>query len=136
MVVHGAVFNGIMTGELWTRAPNVGRPLHYLNSRNRDRRGRRFPIASARALLVAGALFAAYAVTNGSVLFDYGNRIVGPRARSWPSASFGRGRPLHASWSGHRAQRITRRFSTYADSKLVDYVLETGLESSRVKIGK
>ena len=26
-------------------------------------------------------------------------------------------------------KRITRRFSTYADSKLVDYVLETGLES-------
>jgi class 3 adenylate cyclase/CHASE2 domain-containing sensor protein len=124
VVVHGVVYNAIMTGEMWRRAPGwtAGASAGLLGLITAFAAGRFPPM---RALLVAALLAAGFAVVNGVVLFDYGNRIVGAAA---PLLAIG------VAWSGctltrvivetaERA-RITRRFSSYADPKLVNYVLE------------
>jgi adenylate cyclase len=77
------------------------------------------------AMLSALALFVGYALLNGVVLFDYGNRVVGAAA---PLVAVG------LVWAGCTAtrvvveraerERIRKRFSNYVDPKLVNYVLD------------
>ena len=124
VVVHGAVFNAIMTGEMWRSLPwwlsaLISATLAMLIAFTTAR------LAPMPALLIALAVACLFAVINGIVLFDYFNRIL-------PAAS-----PLLAIgvvWSGctmtrltierTERRRITRRFSNYVDPKLVSYVLE------------
>lgn len=123
VVVHGLMFNGIMTGDLWWHAPKwvtllitllIGLAVTAANGFLKP------PGAAAVAVLLA----AAYLLVNGYLLFDYGNLCVGVAG---PMVTLG------CVWStgavagflieaAERA-RITKRFSSYTDPKLVDYFL-------------
>ena len=124
VVVHGAVYNGIMTGEMWRRIPwGVTAAVTFmLGIATAALTGYLAPVPAALASL---ALFAGYALLNGVAVFDLGNRILGAAA---PLSVIG------IVWAGctltrvvaERAERerIRRRFSNYVDPKLVNYVLE------------
>ncbi|MHC4996392.1 MAG: adenylate/guanylate cyclase domain-containing protein, partial [Planctomycetota bacterium] len=124
VVIHGAVYNGIMTGNLLKEAPRWWVPLMTLlfgclaivivSGLN--------PSAAVfnTALLVGG-----WILLNGSLLFDYANTTLEPGA---PLAA------IIAVWTGctlfrfiaeriERA-RITERFNSYVDPGLVSYVIE------------
>jgi len=123
-VVHGVVFNAIVTEDVWTRAsPWITRGLTLLVG----------IIATATvayfqpvpALLTSLAMAVGYVFFNGLLLFDYHNTIVGVAG------------PLVAIalvWSGctlmrfvvERAERrhIENRFRSYVDPALVNFVIE------------
>ncbi|HYO09004.1 MAG TPA: CHASE2 domain-containing protein [Tepidisphaeraceae bacterium] len=124
VVVHGAIFNGIMTGETWRRLPWwagawVAVALGLLTALSVAR------LSPLPALLVALLTACGFAALNGVVLFDYFNRILPCAA---PLVTVG------AVWSGctltrvigeaAERRRITRRFRSYVDPKLVNYVIE------------
>jgi adenylate cyclase len=124
VVVHGVIFNGIMTGEMWRRAPwwVAAVAATALGLITALAVGWFSPV---RAVIVAGTLVVGYALLNGVVLFDYGNRIVdaaGPLttvAVVWGGCTLTR-----VMVEGSERKKITQRFSSYNDPKLVDYVLE------------
>src|SRR5205085_2289321 len=75
-VVHGAVYNGIMTGEMWTRAP------WWISALLAVVLGMIAALivgffTPGRAIVIVLLLIAAYAIINGFWMFDYGNKIVG-----------------------------------------------------------
>jgi class 3 adenylate cyclase/CHASE2 domain-containing sensor protein len=123
VVVHGAVFNAIMTGEFRHRAPEWVAPVLT---------GAVGLLATAlvallkpvRAMLSVLVLGTVVALTNALLLFDYGNLIV---SLGGPLVSAG------LVWSGvtllgfvtevAERGRITRRFRAYVDPTLVDYVV-------------
>lgn len=124
MVMHGAIFNAILTGDMWKTAPRWATLLITLLI------GLIMTFAAAalspdRALVVALLLGGGYLLTNGILLFDYGNLIVGVAG---PMVVVG------LVWAGctlfrflaERAERarITSRFRSYVDPALVDYVIE------------
>ena len=122
--VHGVVFNGILTGELWSQMPRwftvaatalIGLLVAAASSRP----------APWASLAAAAGLALGYAAFNAVVLFDYGNRVAGLAG------------PLVAAgvvWGGcstfrfvsefAERRRITQRFRSYVDPTLVDYVIE------------
>ncbi len=124
VVIHGMLYNGIMTGDLWKHAPKwvtfiitvlIGLSVTVAN-------GFLKPIGALGVTLV---LAVAYLLVNGYLLFDYGNVCVGVAG---PVVALG------SVWStgavaaflieaAERA-RITKRFSSYVDQKLVDFVIE------------
>ncbi len=124
VVVHGVIFNGIMSGEMWHTLPwwmtaVTTFVMGLITSITTAR------VPAARAMVVALLLASLYAFINGFVLFDYGNRVLAA------------GAPLMAVgfvWAGctltrivietAERTRITRRFSNYVDPKIVDYVME------------
>jgi class 3 adenylate cyclase len=124
MVVHGVIFSGIMTGEMWRRMPVWVAALIavLMGALTALAVGYFSPM---RALAIAGLIVVAYAIINGVVLFDYGNRIVGAAgpltavAVTWSGCTLARVRA-----EARERTRITTRFGNYADSRLVDYVLE------------
>ncbi len=122
--LHGAVFNAIMTGEFWRNAPRwityaltalLGL-LTTLAVAALD-----LPKAFASILFLAGG----YAAVNGYLLFDRYNIIVGAAG---PIVATG------VVWSGvtliqfireiGERNRLTRRFRSYVDPTLVNYVIE------------
>jgi class 3 adenylate cyclase/CHASE2 domain-containing sensor protein len=122
--LHSATFNAIMTGEFWRTAPRwvaylitiaIG-ALTTLAIFAFDP-----PKAFAAMLLLAGG----YAVVNGVVLFDRYNLIVGAAGPLLASAAVWSGVTLlqYVREIGERA-RLTRRFSSYVDPTLVNYVIE------------
>ena len=121
-VLHGVIFNAIMTGEVWRAAPRWASPLVTLLV-GLLMTGAVAHFTPAKGLLSALALGAAYVVLNGVVLFDYGNFVLGAAA---PLTAVG------LVWSGGTLTRlvveqrqralIRRRFRTYVDPRLVDYV--------------
>jgi class 3 adenylate cyclase/CHASE2 domain-containing sensor protein len=124
VIVHGAIFNGIMTHHLWRRLP------WWITAAVAGILGLATAVATARlspakALLAAIVLAGAYLLVNGIVLFDYGDRILGAAGPLmavgvvWAGGTMGR-----VIVEQSERHRITRRFSSYADPKLVDYVLE------------
>lgn len=124
-VIHGTIFNAIMTGELWRHPPPwVSYAVTLLA-------GLSATICVAliaspwKSLIGVTALMLAYTGLDGIVLFDWGNRVLNPAG------------PLMALsfvWVGltlmrfivERAERrrITRRFQSYVDPTLVNYVIE------------
>lgn len=124
VVIHGMVFNAIMTGEFWWHAPRWVTLLVTLLVGLLVTLATGF-LKPAGALLVSIVLGALYLLINGLWLFDYGNICVGVAG---PMVALG------SVWStgalagflieaAERA-RITKRFSSYVDQKLVDYVIE------------
>ena len=124
VVLHGVVFNQIMTGEVWRTLPPwvtlaatlaVGLLATAAVSL----------LSPGRALLACAALAAAYLALNGYVLFDHGNLIVGAAGPLVAVAAVFTGgtlaKLLVERWE--RA-RITRRFSSYVDPKVVEYVVK------------
>ena len=74
---------------------------------------------------------------NGSVLFDYGNRILGAAG---PVSSMGLVFvgcvATRVVVEGRERARITKAFSTHVDPALVNYFLEHPEESLEGKLGR
>ncbi|MGF1451404.1 MAG: adenylate/guanylate cyclase domain-containing protein, partial [Opitutales bacterium] len=124
VVLHGAIFNALMTGEMWTLVPAWIEWLitAILGMLTAVAVGRLAPVLS---LAVAAAFVAAWAGFNGLVLFDYGNLLLAPAGPlvaiplAWSSTTLFR-------YLDERAERarLTERFRSYVDPVLVNYVLE------------
>lgn len=124
VVVHGVILNAIMTGRMWWRVPpwiNAGAVL-LMGGLTTALLGRLSP---ARALIWTLLLGFLYTAVNAILLFDWGNRIVSLAAPLvaiglvWSSITVAR---FIAEASEHR--RIRRRFQSYIDPILVNYVYE------------
>lgn len=124
VVVHGAIFNAIMTGNFWRFAPEwitltitlgLGAITALLVGL----------LTPSRAIAAVIVLAAIYLAINGIVLFDYGNRIVGvagpvvAMAVVWAGCTL-----IRLVGEAVQRERIKRRFENYVDPKLVNYVLE------------
>ena len=124
VVIHGTIFNAIMTGRFLTRVPPWGNlaitalcglVTTVLASR----------LSPTRAFIYALMIAAFYAAINGIILYDRLGYIVTLAA---PLVVIG------VVWAGCTLIRllaesverahITRRFRSYADPSLVDYVME------------
>lgn len=121
-VVHGVVFNAIMTGELWRAAPPWATPLATLLAGLLTTTfviSRPPPTALVLTLLLA----AIYVILNGAIIFDWGNVILGAAGPMTAMALVWSGGTL-SQLVGERRQRalIRRRFRTYVDPQLVDFV--------------
>ena len=121
-VVHGVVFNAIMTGELWRVAPPWATTLATLTAGLLTTLfvvHRAPPAALALTLLLA----AIYVVFNGAIVFDWGNVILGAAGPLTAMALVWSGGTL-SQLVGEQRQRalIRRRFRTYVDPQLVDFV--------------
>jgi class 3 adenylate cyclase/CHASE2 domain-containing sensor protein len=124
VVIHGTIFSGIMTGDLWRVAPRWAGPVMtvLLGLLALAAVALCGPMVANLIVLALGLAFVAF---DGLLLFDYGN-VTLPAAG--PLAA------LIATWSGCTAwryvverwerARVTRRFRSYVDPVLVDYVLE------------
>jgi class 3 adenylate cyclase/CHASE2 domain-containing sensor protein len=123
-VVHGVVYNGIMTGELWRTAPwwisalttfMLGSLISFTTAR----------FAPLKAFMIALAVACAFAIVNGTLLFDRFNLLLGAAAplvaiaAVWAACTLTR-----VIIEASERSRITRRFSNYVDPKIVDYVME------------
>jgi class 3 adenylate cyclase len=123
VVIHGTIFNAIMTGRFLTRIPEWGNisitALFGLITTVLASR-----LSPTRACLYAIGIAAFYTAFNGIFLFDYLHRIVdlaGPLAAIalvWAGCTLTR---LLAE-SIERAN-ITRRFRSYVDPTLVNYLV-------------
>lgn len=124
VVVHGVIFNSILSGDLWEYGPNWLGPILTLLL------GLLTTVASTglspgRSAVAMLAIAAGWIMLNGLLMFDRANLIVEMGAPLLAIASV---------WTGctvvrfiiERAERarITRRFSTYVDPALVNYVIE------------
>jgi adenylate cyclase len=122
--LHGAAFNAIMTGDFWRAAPG------WVTSAAILAMGALATLAIAlfsppKAFAAVLALAAAYAAINGPLLFDRHNLLVGAAG---PLVTVG------VVWAGvtliqfireiAERNRLTRRFSSYVDPTLVNYVVE------------
>jgi CHASE2 domain-containing sensor protein/class 3 adenylate cyclase len=124
VVLHGVVFNQVMTGEVWRTLPPwvtlaatlaVGLLATAAVSL----------LSPARALAACAILAVAYLGLNGYLLFDYGNLVVGAAGPLVAvGAVFTGGTLAKLLVERWERARITRRFSSYVDPKLVEYVLE------------
>jgi class 3 adenylate cyclase/CHASE2 domain-containing sensor protein len=124
VLVHGMVYNGIVSGELWTHWPRwpsfvVALVMGVLIS---------WFVAAMppwASVLSSLSLLAIFLLVNGIVLFDYGDRILDAAAPVAVSA---------VVWSNltlrrfivekAERERITGRFRSYVDPALVQYVQE------------
>ena len=125
VVVHGVIFNGIMTGQMWRRLP-WGVAVTFAIAMGLITALAVGWISSAlRGMIIAGALIVAYLLINGVVLFDYGNRIVGLAGPlTTVVVVWGGCTVIRGGVEARHREHIKRRFSNYADQRLVDYVLE------------
>jgi class 3 adenylate cyclase len=124
VVLHGAIFNAVITGELWRKLPDW---TTYLGTAVL---GVLMTLAVAtmapsRALLVALGLMIGYALLNGLVLFDYGNLILGAAgpllcvALVWQLCTL-----IRFIVERYNRSKIEGRFRSYVDPVLVDCVVE------------
>jgi adenylate cyclase len=124
VVVHGVIFNAIISGHFWRSAPPwvnllvtiiAGILTTALVARHHA-----LP-ALASTLLLGGF----YVVLNSIVLFDYGKWIVGMAGPVvammliWGALTL-----IRLIAEAHERARITRRFSSYVDPSLVQYVID------------
>lgn len=124
VVVHGAIFNAIMTRHFWRFAPAWVTALLTLAL------GALTAVATAwlppaRAMATAAMLLVGYVLLNGTLLFDRFGLIVGLAAPMvavplvWGACVL-----LRMAVETRERAMITRRFQAYVDPTLVDYVLE------------
>jgi len=124
VVLHGVVFNQVMTGEVWRTLPQWVTLLVTLAVGGLATLAVSF-LSPARALLAAVVLLASYLLVNGYLLFDYGNLIVGAAGPVVAvGAVFSGGTLAKLAMERRERARITRRFSSYVDPRVVDYVIK------------
>lgn len=124
VVVHGLNFNAIVTEDFWRHAPQWVTSLITLLIGILMTAANGFLRASI-ATLSAVLLGAGYLLINGLLLFDYGNLCVGVAGPLVALASIWSTGALAGLVIEKRERaRITKRFSTYVDQKLVDHVIE------------
>jgi class 3 adenylate cyclase/CHASE2 domain-containing sensor protein len=124
VVIHGTIFNAIMTGRFLVRAPRwgdlaiiafFGVLTTFLASR----------LSPTRAFIYACIIALFYAAFNGIVLYDRLGYIVGLGGPLvvigvvWAGCTL-----IRLLAEGVQRAHITRRFRSYADPSLVDYVME------------
>jgi adenylate cyclase len=124
VVVHGTIFNAIMTGELWRTLPHgvtvsttllLGLIVTVIVTL----------LPPGRAAGYTGLLAALYIVVNGLLLFDYGNVILGLAGPFMAIALvWAVGTMVRLILEGFERARITKRFAAYVDPELVEFVLE------------
>lgn len=124
VVVHGTIVNALLTGEVWHTLPwaaTAGATLllgllvtaAVVN------------LPTEAASTAAAVILAAYLVFNGIVLFDYGNTLLGLAAPIVViGAVWGGGTTYRLRGERAERRRITKRFSSYVDPELVNFVLE------------
>lgn len=129
IVIHGVLANGILTDELWSSAPIwVTRLLTLLMGLATTTFVLR--LSTTKAVIATLSLAGGYFLINGIFLFDYLNIIVGVAGpmvavlSCWVSCQL-----VEIVIEKLERNRITRRFSTYVDPALVDYVIEHPDES-------
>jgi class 3 adenylate cyclase/CHASE2 domain-containing sensor protein len=124
VLVHGMVYNGIVSGEMWTHWP----------------RWPSFAVALVMGLLISWfvaamppwasvlssfSLLAAFLLIDGLVLFDYADRILDAAAPVAVSAIVWSNLTLRRFIvEKAERERITSRFRSYVDPTLVAYVQE------------
>ncbi len=124
VVIHGTVFNGIMTGRMWERMPDGVTALFTVLL------GAAVTIFVAaltplRAAISTISLAAAYYLFNGYIAFDYGHKSLGLAGPTMVivlvsvTLTIIRYRAAEAE-----RNRLTKRFRSYVDPKLVNYVIE------------
>ncbi len=124
VVVHGAIFNGILTGDILSRAGHWVTLLITLIVGLLATAAAAL-LAPIRALLAAVFLGGAYWVINGVVLYDLGNTIVGIAGPSVTVVMVWSGCTIYKFVLERRERaRITGRFRSYVDPALVNYVIE------------
>ena len=124
VVVHGVIFNAILTDHMLWHAPHrvtlivtlligiLGTVIAAVFS----------PIRALLATLMLGSI---YWVINGIVLYDYTNTVVGIAGPMVVVVLVWSGCTLYKFVVERRERtRITRRFSSYVDPALVNYVIE------------
>lgn len=130
VMVHGVVFNALMTGELWHHAPRLlgvlaGAVLGLLVTAAVAVLS---PLASTLVTLLLGV---SYLLFNALLLFDYGNIVLDLAS---PELA------VSLIWAGCVAfryvderlsrARITSSFRNYVDPALVDYVIENPTQTT------
>ena len=124
VVVHGTIVNAILTGELWRTLPRWVTSLATL-AMGLLVTAAVTALSPGRGFVVSLLLAAAYLATNGLLLFDYGNVLLGIAG---PVLCIGvvwaGGTMTRLIMEGVERARITRRFASYVDPQLVDFVLE------------
>jgi class 3 adenylate cyclase/CHASE2 domain-containing sensor protein len=124
VVIHGAIFNGILTGELWRTLPGWVTFL-VTGALGACMTAAAAFLTPARALVVAACLMIGYVLLNGVVLFDYGNLVLGAAGPLLCIAGVWQGCTLtRLIVERYQRSRIEGRFRSYVDPALVDYVVE------------
>ena len=124
VVVHGAVFNAVMTGHFWRRPP--GWILYLITfSCGLFTAAIAAGFSALRGLLCTLLLLCAYLLVNGLLLFGHFNLLIGVAA---PVLTIG------IVWAGcllfriivetREREHIKDRFRAYVDPVLVNFVLE------------
>jgi class 3 adenylate cyclase/CHASE2 domain-containing sensor protein len=124
VVVHGAVFNAIMTGHFWRQTPKwvVGIFTLLLGLATA---GAAVSFSATRGLLCALGLLIAYLLINGLLLFGYFNLLTGIAAPVLTIAFVWAMCTLYRIIVETRErEHMKARFQTYVDPMLVDYLLE------------
>lgn len=125
VVLHGLLFNSIMTGEFWRPAPGwaatAATAVMGLLATLAVAR-----LSAWRALASAALLIGGWLVFNGVYLFDYWNVLVDVAAPPLAViAVWSGGTLLRFVLEATERKRVTSRFRNYVDPALVDYVLES-----------
>jgi class 3 adenylate cyclase len=123
-VVHGAVFNAVMTGVFWRQAPGWANALVtvMVGLASTVVVGRLSP---RKAMAAVAAVAGGYLLMNGYVVFGWGRVLLGAAgpvtaaAVVWSVVTVARYVVETAE-----AERIRGRFRQYVDDQLVDYVQE------------
>lgn len=124
VVVHGAIFNAIMSGELWTIMPH-GITVALIIVMGLITSSTLARVSPGPGILIALLLVAVYSAVNGLLLFDYGNVIVNAASPIAAVAVVWAGMTLYRVITEIRERhRITKRFQSYVDPSLVTYVIE------------
>jgi adenylate cyclase len=124
VIIHGLTYNAIMTGYFWRQAPKwvttvitilIGLLVTAANGFLRP----------AHAVIAVVLLGAAYLLVNGLLLFDKANLLVGAAAPMVALASvWSTGALAGFLIQADERAKIKKRFSSYVDQKLVDFVEE------------
>src|SRR5687767_10048908 len=126
VVIHGAIFNGIMTGELWKSAPMWATQLLTLTLGLVTTAAVTF-LSPWKAVAATLVTLAAYLAFNGVVVFDYLNvtaEFAGSGAVVAAGLVYSGCTLMRLLVEGIERARITRRFRAYNDPALVDYIIE------------
>ena len=124
VVVHGALYNALVTQEFWRRAPPWTSLVLTIAIGVCVTLATGF-LSPLRAMLTSLAIGIGYLVANGIILFDKYNLIVNAAGPLVAAAVVWSGCTVFR-FVGERLERarITRRFRSYVDPALVDYVIE------------
>lgn len=124
VVLHGVIFNQILTGEVWRTLPRWATLLATLALGLLTTAAVSF-LSPAKGSAAAVLLAAGYLALNGWFLFDRHNLVLGAAGPTVAIAMVWSGGTLaKLGMERWERARITRRFRSYADPKLVDYVLK------------